>query len=284
LLNEDEDRKLIQSAIDTAFRQTLIEAKERLAGSEFMLLHGETCLSSLNADLLNDVPFALRAWFRNWDAEPAGFLRYWERCARNGVSAQIALQEAGVWRLEDDDDESTLAAQSYLQARDAFLLQEHRLDAGHWLLHLARVLTPGQVGVHYRTMLHSEAHPPLADYAVAQLALVDTLQLSLEGDADNYAVDAVRQQDTLYLTPDAGSPTHLVSDYIFDDFYNEDREDEDERYLATFIAVGYSDNPGQVVNALLPHALRYDAQPKLAGATVRLVFDEKGKLASVASA
>lgn len=284
LLNEDEDRKRIQSAIDTAYRQTLVEAKERLAGSEFMLLYGETCLSSLNADLLNDVPFALRAWFRNWDMEPAGFVRYWERCALAGVSAKEALQEAGVWRFKDgDEDESTMAAQSYLQARDAFLLREHRLDSGHWLLNIARVIAPGQVSVQYQTMLHSQAYPPLADYAVARLALVDILHLSLEGDPGDCVVDAVRRQDTLYLTPAAGSPTHLVSDYIFDDRYDEDREDEDERYLATFIAVGCSGDPGQVVNALLPPALRYDAQPKLAGATVRLVFDENGKLASVTS-
>jgi hypothetical protein len=38
------------------------------------------------------------------------------------------------------------------------------------------------------------------------------------------------------------------------------------------------------VSALLPHSLRYTALPRLAGAEVRLVFDENGKLASVASA
>ncbi len=73
----------------------------------------------------------------------------------------------------------------------------------------------------------------------------------------------------------------LVSDYVFDDRYDEDCEDEDARTITTFIAVGCSQSADRVVDALLPNALRYVAQPKLAGAVVRLIFDETGKLQTV---
>ena len=88
-------------------------------------------------------------------------------------------------------------------------------------------------------------------------------------------------EDTLYLTPSAGGRTALVCDYVFDDRYDENREDEDARQIETFIAVGCSSSADRVVEALLPYALRHGAQPKLAGATVRLVFDDTGKLQAV---
>lgn len=74
-----------------------------------------------------------------------------------------------------------------------------------------------------------------------------------------------------------------MSDYIFDDRYDEDCEDADAQTLRTFVAVGCSQDPGQVVKALLPDVLRFLAQPRLAGATVRLTFDAQGKLASAVS-
>ena len=61
----------------------------------------------------------------------------------------------------------------------------------------------------------------------------------------------------------------------------EDREDEDALLIETFIAVGCSSSADRVVQALLPYALRHGVQPKLAGATVRLVFDDTGKLQAV---
>ncbi|MEO1870003.1 MAG: ATP-binding protein, partial [Cobetia sp.] len=96
-----------------------------------------------------------------------------------------------------------------------------------------------------------------------------------------YAVEAVRKGYTLYLTPSAGARTGLVCDYVFDDRYGEDREDEDALLIETFIAVGCSSSADRVVQALLPYALRHGVQPKLAGATVRLVFDDTGKLQAV---
>lgn len=89
----------------------------------------------------------------------------------------------------------------------------------------------------------------------------------------------------LFVTAKACSVTRLVSDYIVDDRYDENREDEDEdaETIRTFIAIGSSSSPAPVVETLLPHALRYGKQPKLADASVTLTFDAEGKLASVTS-
>lgn len=279
LLNEEDDRRHIQTAIDEAYRQALIEAKERLAGSEFIVLYADACLSSSNADLLNDIPFALREWFRNWEDNPPGYGRYWERYPLDGIAARAALQEVGVWRIESErDDEPT--AEVYLEARQAFLLEERHLHAKHWLMPLVRTVTPDQVCVRHGTILHTEAQPRLAEY-LAELVLVETLSVGLEGEPGTYPVVALRKDDTLYLTPAAGSVTRLVSDYVFDERYDENREDEDAQALATFIAVGCSQRPDQVISALLPDTLRHTPQPKLAGATVQLIFNSDGKLREV---
>ncbi|HCE6397611.1 ATP-binding protein [Pseudomonas sp. P1B16] len=278
LLNEEADHPRIQAAISEAYRQALFEAKERLAGSEFADVYAETCLSSSNADLLNDVPFVPRAWFRDWDSTPPGYNRYWERYLLGGISSRVALEETGVWRIDGDGDDE-FALETYLEAQQAFVLEEHRLDKNHWLMHMVKTVTPDQIHVRYGETLHSEIYPPLAD--CIDLELVATLIVSLEGEPGEYPVDALRKNDTLYLTPKAGSVTQLVSDYIFDDRYDEGREVEDAQTLTTFIAVGCTQDPVHVVSALLPQALRYNAQPKLAGAVVRLVFDDNGKLREV---
>ncbi|MGP3790495.1 hypothetical protein [Pseudomonas sp. B392_1p] len=278
LLNEEQDHRRIQAAINDAYRQALIEAKGRLAGSEFVELYAETCLSSSNTDLLNDVPFALRAWFRNWEANPPGYSHYGERYPLDGISARVALEETGVWYIEDEDE---FAAQAYLEAREAFLLEEHRLDVNHWLRQMLKTIEPNQIQVWHGAILHRETPASLAD--CIELVLVDTLDVGMQGERGRYSVNALRQNDTLYLTRHAGIVTALVSDYIFDDRYDENREDEDAQTLATFIAVGCSQVPGEVVKALLPHTLRYGTQPKLAGAVVQLVFDVDGKLTEVSS-
>ncbi|MBV2205763.1 MAG: hypothetical protein KUL87_10105 [Pseudomonas sp.] len=121
----------------------------------------------------------------------------------------------------------------------------------------------------------------MADYEV-ELKLVETLHVRLDGEPE-YAVRAFRKGCTLYLMADAGGVTRLVSDYIFDDRYDEDRENEDANSITTFIAVACSSSPNRVVAALLPHVLRHTSQPKLAGVVVQLTFDETGKLQAVTS-
>ncbi|EWH28530.1 ATP-binding protein [Pseudomonas aeruginosa] len=278
LLNEKEDHLRIQAAIKEAYRQALLDAKAQLTSTEFTELYAETCLSSSNADLLNDVPCAPLAWFRNWEGNPPGYHRYWEQFPLNGLSTRAALEERGIWFIESDAD-NEFVVESYLHARQAFLLEEHRLDANHWLRHMAKGVTPDQVSVRHGAILHSESYPPLAE--CDELVLVDTLNASLEGEPGEYAVEALRKDDCLYLTPTPGNVTELVSDYIFDDRYDEGREDEDAQTLATFIAVGCSQDPAQVVRALLPYALSHGSQPKLAGAVVQLSFDCNGKLLEV---
>ncbi|EKB4873193.1 TPA: sensor histidine kinase [Citrobacter farmeri] len=278
LLNEAEDHKRIQVAIDSAFRQALIETKERLSTSDFIVHYARICMDSSNADLLNDVPFVPRAWFRSWALEPSGFRRYWDRHLAEGIVAREVLEETGAWRIESDGDDAP-TAEVYLEARKAFLLDESGIDAGHWLLGLVRPITPEEVQVRPGAILHHDASLCLADYEV-ELTLADGLNVCIEGEPD-VAVGAIRKGVTLFLTADAGGATALVSDYIFDDRYDEDREDEDGRTIDTFIAVGCSQSPAGVVQALLPVTLRYAMQPRLAGAVVHLTFDAEGRLAAV---
>jgi hypothetical protein len=281
LLNESEDHLRIQAAIDTVFREALIEAKERMAGRDFVLNYRETCLSSANADLLNDIAFAPLGWFRDWNADPAGFVCWWDFHDRKGIATAEELQQRGVWRIENDGEiEEDFAAQAYLEARCAFLLREVRLDAGHWLMKLVQVISPEQIQVHHGKTLYSQDWPPLNDGTLS-LTLVDTLGLGLEGESGTYPVHAVRHQNMLYLTPRAKRSTRLVSDYMDKERYDAGCEAEDARCLETFIEAGSAKDAGGVINALLPDALRREAQAILAGAIVRLVFDEKGKLDSV---
>lgn len=282
LLNEKEDGKRIQDAVALAFRQALIEAKDRLAGSEFVTQYSATCVASSNADLLNDIPFVPYSWFRDWDNEPPGFrspwARYWDLA--KGIATREALQEFGVWSIDADDSEDVPTAEVYLAARQAFLLEEHRLDGDHWLMEIVRFVDPAQVGIHYGEILHSDNGLPLNGDTIG-LSLVATLGASLASDPREYPVAAIRRRGTLYVTPQAHDVTRLISDYVFDDRYDEGREDEDAQAIATFIAVGCSDSPARAIEELLPSSWRYTGQPKLAGATVCLHFDSEGKLASV---
>ncbi|MBP0714234.1 ATP-binding protein [Burkholderia sola] len=279
LLNEAADQVRIQAAMTRAYREALVEAKDRMAPREFIECHAQNCIDSRNADLLNDVPFARLAWFRSWEMEPAGIRRFWDRYQVDGLASREDVEASGVWIIEADDEHLALAAQTYLEATEAFLLEESRLDEGHWLIAQARVLAPDHIQVRPGAIIHHDSDPGLADYEV-ELTLVSALEISLEGQS-GYPADAVRDGNTLYLTATSNAPTKLISDYIFDDRYSEDQEDRDKRTLRTFVAVGCSVSPARVVDALLPSSLRFTKQPKLAGATVRLTFDDDGKLAAV---
>ncbi|WP_369326331.1 ATP-binding protein [Alcaligenes nematophilus] len=284
LLHEEEDGKRIQAAVERAFRQSLIEAKERLSGADFVMQYASTCLSSSNADLLSNVPFVPRSWFRDWTHEPPGFrshwTRYWDRHHAEGVIAQEVLQEAGVWSIDAEDDDDVPTAEVYLAARQAFLLEEHRFDGDHWLFDLLHYADPDQVGIHHGEVIHVDDSLPFNSDIIG-VTLVGTLSASFGGDTREYAVSAIRRHGRLYVTPHAGDVTRLLSDYIFDDRYDQGREDADAQTIATFIAVGCSVSPARAIEELLPKSWRYTPQPKLAGATVRLSFDTEGKLASV---
>ncbi|CAB3648310.1 ATP-binding protein [Achromobacter pestifer] len=281
LLNEADDSERIQAAIDLAYREALIEAKARLASSEFVDRYGLICQNSSNADLLNDVPVALRSWFRNWHSQPPGYRRYWKRYSLEGIVAKQALEATGVWSIEEDAIDEHVA-QVYLEARDAFLLEDGRLDPGHWLHGMVRTLDTSRIVIKQGATLHQDADPPLADDPLV-LKLVETLSVSLEGEPGEYSVEALRKGEMLYLTPEADGVTRFVSDYIFDDRYDENSESEDENTIATFIVIGCSQDPSDVVRVLLPQSLRHHPQHRLAGAIVRLVFDGEGRLQEVTS-
>ncbi|AVS92440.1 ATP-binding protein [Paracidovorax avenae] len=281
LLNEANAIPRIQAAVNQAYRQALMDKKSELAAREFADWYADACVISSNADLLNDVPFVPRAWFRNWEDRPAGICRDWEEHGNDGVTSAEAMSEAGVWRIEYGHADAQVA-EMYLQAVGAYLLEQHNLDAGHWLPRLVRSISAEQIAVIVGTSRHRIEHPGLADYEVA-LELVDSLQVGLLEGNRLYDVPALRKDGTLYVTTAAGSVTRLVSDYLVDERYDGDLEDEDAETIRTFIAVGSSSSPHHVVQALLPHDLRYGTQAKLADARVTLTFDAAGKLASVTS-
>ncbi|HCE6538956.1 TPA: ATP-binding protein [Pseudomonas aeruginosa] len=284
LLHEEEDGKRIRVAVTQAFRQALIEAKERLSGVEFVMNYASTCLSSSNADLLNSIPFAPRSWFRDWEQEPPGFrnhwARFWDRHQPEGVVAQEALQDVGVWSIDAEDEDDVPTAEVYLETRDAFLLDESRLDRGHWLFDLIRYADPDQVGIHHGEVLHVDDSLTFNGDIIG-VTLVGTLSASFGDETREYPVSAIRRHGRLYVTPYASDVTRLLSDYVFDDRYDQDREDEDAQTIATFIAVGCAESPTRAIEELLPSSLRHTKQPKLAGVTVSLSFDAEGKLVSV---
>lgn len=278
LLNEEAENPRIQEAVDQAFREALVQAKAGTAPALFLASHGDTCLCSRNADLLNDIPFAKLSWFRDWDQEAPGFRPYWNRSAKEGLIGADAFADDSIWRIEaEDDDEPT--TQIYVFARDGFLLEEHRLDPNHWLIDKVNVITPEHVVVLQSRVLHESRHPLLA--TGVRLALVDFLRVSHTDDRREFPVSAVRLDDTIYLTAAACDVTWLVSDYVFDDRYDEAARYDDEETIRTFIKVGRSKTAASVIEALLPHDLRHSAEPKLANATVRLIFDGDGRLQSV---
>jgi hypothetical protein len=285
LLNEESDHKRIQAAIDEVFRQALIEARERQSPNLFVATYGETCLGSENADLLNVLPFAPLSWFRDWDDNRPGFRRY-QGSFKKGLASPETLLSRGVWRIgaiddDDDDDQNLALAQVYVCASKGYLLEERRLDEGHWLMSMAREILPQQVRVQHGPVLYEDDEIVLAEGA--QLALVDALSVRRAGDPETVAVTAARVDDLIYLTgkADPASVTPLVSDYHLGFGYSEGREADDEQAIATFIAVGSSQNPSEVIKVLLPSTLRFNSNPRLAGATVRLSFDEDGMLRAI---
>ncbi|MDA8520435.1 ATP-binding protein [Acidovorax sp. NCPPB 4044] len=281
LLNEAEDSVRIQAAVDQAYRQALVDKKAELPASEFAERYADACVISYNADLLNDVPYVPRAWFRSWDQQPAGVHRLWEEYGADGVVSAEALSERGVWTI-DADDSDVLVTEVYLQAADAYLLEQPNLHEEHWLRSLAIPICAEQIAVSVGAPLHQQENPGLDDYEI-RLELVSTLQIRALGGTTAYDVPALRKGSKLFLTAQACNVTRLISDYIIDDRYDENREDEDAEAIRTFIAIGSSSSPAPVVETLLPHALRYGKQPKLAHASVTLAFDAEGKLASVTS-
>jgi len=284
LLNAEQDKKRIQAAVNIAYRETLMEAKASLSARDFVEQYASTCMHSDNADLLNDVPFVPLNWFRNWEEEPAGHRKDWQHCHTPGFVSREEVQARGVWRIDYDqfDDYSdTFAAQVYLQIAQAYLLEEWHLDRRHWLYEVIQTVEPSTAQVRHGAVLHRNDSFFLEDGDL-QLVLVeaDSLYVGIVGQRE-YHTQAVRHDNVLYLTCHAHAPTKLVSDYVIDDVYEEILEDEDAERIRTFIAIGCSDLPMEVLDALLPKSLRYTPQPKLANAVIRLTFDDQGKLVSV---
>jgi hypothetical protein len=281
LLDEEADHPRIQAAVGEAYRQALIEAKKTWPEHEFVTLYAGACLSSSNADLLNDIRLVPRSWFRDWANDPPGHHLFRKGHAPDGVIREAALNEAGVWRIDEEEDEE-FTAETWLCAQNAFLLEKHDLDAGHWLLPMAKPVSSEQVHVRHGVLIHDADHPVLADDEV-QLLLVDDLNVRLGREPETYAVDVARKGNTIYLTPQASclDIMPLVSDYCFEDGYDESIEYEDRRTISRFIAIGCTQDPGLIVKTLLPDSLRYAPQPKLAGKAVRLVFNDDGRLRTV---
>lgn len=132
--------------MNQAYRDALIAKKQVLAANDFVGHYAHTCLDSSNDDLLNDVPFVPRGWFRDWSLQPAGYRDYWQRHMASGIVARGALEAVGVWQIDADENDA-LTAEVYLQVANAFLFDEPGLDEGHWLKRLVRTVTPDRIQV-----------------------------------------------------------------------------------------------------------------------------------------
>ena len=274
LLNADTDLLRIERAIEDAYRHALIDAREQLSPGAFLELHSECCLDSGNADLLNDIRLAQRSWFRDWEKYPPS-IHWMERDDEWATPlSDDTLLTGNVWRIASDDNLDQALAEVYLRAKGGYLLEETRLDAGHWLMVAAKVISPQQLRVQCGPVLYRDESGEFVD-----LELVASLHVRLEDEAEALAVEAVREGRYLYLTGQASPATviALVSDYIG---CSQNRSDI-EAAIRNFIAIGRSQSPEQVIEALLPRSLRDEPQPKLAGATVRLSFDDDGRLQAV---
>ncbi|WP_175926334.1 ATP-binding protein [Burkholderia cepacia] len=279
LLNEDQDHLRIQAAVTQAYREALREAKAVQAAEAFVQEHADRCLCSGNADLLDDIDVAPLGWFRDWDMDPPGFCPFGRRHSP-GVATSEGLSRAGVWRIEDGDADD-LAAQAYVFARRGWLLEERALAPGHWLHRLARTISPDDVVIEHGPLLHEDHHLPLAEHVTA--VLVASLRIGLAGEQDMFAVTAVRREDRLYVTDQADAVTRLISDYIVDERYCEDMEASDDQVIRTFVAIGSTRDPAQIVRALLPPSMIFNPQAKLTNAVLRLTFDDQGRLKEVGS-
>lgn len=278
LLNEETDLQHIRQAIKEAYRQALLDAKAQLLPEDFVGHYGNSCLASGNADLLNDIRFALLSWFRDWEMNPPGYSNPWECSHPEGVIQEEVIVEKGVWYLNSADSEG-LTAETYVCARDGYLLQEQRLDDHHWLNRLKRSIASDRIVISYGASLSTDDYPGLSDHRVT-LMLVDTLSVYLQDDSAAYPVSVVRRGNIIYLTDKAENVTRFVSDYDDSGYYQEGEHDLDEQLISTFIAVARSSTPQHVIHALLGEQLKRP-QLKLAGATVKLAFDAEGRLQDI---
>lgn len=103
-------------------------------------------------------------------------------------------------------------------------------------------------------VLHEDKNLSLAD--AVDLVLTDSIRLGLVGDEVTYPVAAIRKNDVVYVTPDASNVTRFISDYQFDNRYDEDAEAADAKTVRTFIAVGQSPDAAGVIDTLLSEQLR----------------------------
>lgn len=158
-------------------------------------------------------------------------------------------------------------------------MQERRLDSNHWLTLQEHPITPDDVVVTYGNCLYTDSDPGLDDECV-ELVLVDSVNVSLRNESKEYSLSVVRSGDTIYLTEKAHAVIRFVSDYMFDNSYQETIHDNDEQTIVTFIAVGKSSSPKHLVRTLLG-TLFDRSQPKLDGAMVQLIFDAEGRLQKV---
>lgn len=254
LLDEEAEKPRIQEAVNIAIREALVEAKASMDIVRFLAIHGGACLNTGNADLLNDIPFVKLSWFRDWQALRSRYAHAWEDADLGGVIAAETLNEAGVWDIEIDDSDDDFASIAYVGARNGLLLEEYRLHADHWLWPQISYIRPHDVEVSTGVVLHEDKNLSLAD--AVDLVLTDSIRLGLVGDEVTYPVAAIRKNDVVYVTPDASNVTRFISDYQFDNRYDEDAEAADAKTVRTFIAVGQSPDAAGVIDTLLSEQLR----------------------------
>lgn len=277
LLGGDKIRSAIGIAVERAFREALEDEKKRLGGKSFLESYADHCLRSGCGDLLNDIPYALPDWFRDWKAHAPGLDGEFIEIGKGGETIEREnLLQIGIWEIARSTVE-TWPAEVYLASRDAMFLVESLSD-DHWIRRSARIIKAEDVVVRCGDEIFRDAQS-----FSREMSLVAEMTVTLRGEEEGYRISEFADDNTLYLTTDAAAyrAIRLVDDYMDDDRYNEERAERDIRRIDKFIHVGASATAAQIIRKLLPSLLEYTDNAKLANTRVSVTFDSSGRLLDV---
>lgn len=277
LLGGEKMRDAIGLAVARAYREALEEEKERLGGKSFLESYADQCLQSGCVDLLNDIPYALPEWFRDWEAQAPGLDGEYARVGMRGETIERdSLLQIGVWEIATSTVD-TCPAEVYLASRKAMFLAEW-LSEDHWLRRSARIIKAEDVILRCGEEIFRDAQS-----FSREMSLVTEMTVTLRGEEECYRISEFADDCTLYLTTDAAAhrAIRLIDDYMDDDRYNEERAERDIRRIDKFINVGASTTAAQIIRKLLPSLLEYTDNARLANTRVSVTFDSSGRLLDV---
>lgn len=286
LVDDVESTNRIGEAVGRVARGLLERIKASMAGDMFVAEWWPTVTAWGCGDLLHDIDVVPVCWFVDWERSSAGFMcesgsvRFKEVGGSKLVS-RATLLESGVFRLpgESDDEQPAFAAQLWLEATRRWTLAcDSRTSTGHWLSEMAVDLGEESFSVDADEVVGGEA-VSLDGWTVSGLDVAARIRVTREATGESVEVPMAVKDGTLLVTKDSGVPsaaTRLVSDYIFDNGYEEAAESRDMRRLeAAFLRIT-ANTPAEMVAAVLRQVQGLRLQGRLAGLSFTIRFDDKG--------